>query len=66
MSHSDDTTRLNIFLDDELHRDLKILSAMESVSMQDLVTRFLDQSLDRDSKLVRSLIEHRRRFSGKP
>jgi plasmid stability protein len=35
---------------EELHRKLKVEAAMQSVTIQELVTRYIEQGLERDQK----------------
>lgn len=39
------TKRLTVDLDDDLHRDLKVLSAMRGTDMSDLVRRMIEDYL---------------------
>ncbi|NOZ80384.1 MAG: hypothetical protein GXP63_01815 [DPANN group archaeon] len=50
------TGRVNIFLDEPLHRQLKVVAAMEGKTLQELVAELVDEQVAEDKTLVRRLI----------
>ena len=49
--------RINIWMDEDLHKRLKIAAAMKGVTIQEFVTDSIQNATKRDSRLIARLMK---------
>lgn len=52
--------RLNIFIDDSMHKELKVLAAREGVTLQSLIDNILAKAISEDLPNIAGLIHERK------